>query len=218
METLKYLISYILHINVHLAQIINVYGIWTYLILFVIVFCETGLVITPFLPGDSLLFAAGSLFASTTLNVHYMIIALILAAFCGDNTNYHFGKWLGPKVFKQNAKFLRTDYLNKTEAFYTKHGAKAVIIARFIPIIRTYIPFVAGVGKMPYKKFIGFSFIGACLWVGGVSYLGYFFGNIPIVKQNFSIVILVIIVLSILPMIIEFIRAKMRYNKDKPAN
>ena len=211
---IEHIIDFILHINVHLAEIINAYGIWTYLILFLIIFAETGLVVTPFLPGDSLLFAAGSLFASSELNIHYLIILLLIAAFCGDNTNYWFGRWLGPKVFKTNAKWLNQKYLLSTQRFMDKYGAKAVIIARFIPILRTFTPFVAGIGKMQYPKYIFFSFIGACLWVGGISYIGYLFGNIPLIKNNFSLAILVIIGLSILPMIIELIRAKMRYTSN----
>lgn len=213
METLLHLLHIVLHLNLYLGQWISEYGAWTYGLLFLIIFLETGLVITPFLPGDSLLFAAGTLSATTDLHVHGLVILLILAAFCGDNTNYWLGRLLGPKVFNGHYRWLRKDYLDKTHAFYEKYGVKTLIIARFVPIVRTFAPFVAGVGNMPYFKYISVSFCAAIFWVCLVTYLGYFFGNIPAVSQNFSIVIAVIIVISILPMLIEFTRAKLNSKK-----
>jgi membrane-associated protein len=207
-ELLKNLLDIILHIDIHLQQWVTDYQTWTYLILFVIIFMETGFVVTPFLPGDSLLFAAGTVAAMTgePLSVLVIIPLLIGAAFLGDNTNYFFGKFLGKTVYERNYRFIKREYLDKTHAFYAKHGGKTIIIARFIPIIRTFAPFVAGVGAMTYFRFISFSIFGAIFWVSSFSIAGYFFGNIPLVKQNFTIAILGIIFLSVLPMIIAFVK------------
>lgn len=178
------------------------------MILFLIIFAETGLVFTPFLPGDSLLFAAGALSASTVLNVNLIFLILFLAALTGDNVNYFVGRFLGEKLFKQNSRFLKKEYLDKTHLFYEKYGGKTIIIARFVPIVRTFTPFVAGLGKMSYPKYIAYCITGALLWVGTFVYAGYFFGNIPFIKNNFSIVVLTIIFISLMPGIIEFIRHK----------
>jgi membrane-associated protein len=208
MELIKYWLDLLLHLNVHLAQWINAYGIWTYGLLFLIIFCETGLVITPFLPGDSLLFAAGSLIASSELNIHLLVIILIIAALCGDNVNYWLGRWIGPKIFTSNARWFKRQYLDMTHAFYERHGSQAIIIARFLPIVRTYVPFVAGIGKMQYGKFLGFSALGAILWVGILLYASYWFGRIPVVQQHFSYIAVAIIIVSILPTAIAVLKHK----------
>ncbi len=218
LELLKNLLDIILHIDIHLFKWVDEYHTWTYLILFLIIFMETGLVVTPFLPGDSLLFAAGMVAAGNLpatvnagtmaaatghpLNILVLILLLICAAFSGDNTNYFIGRLLGKTVYEKNYRLIRREYLDKTHAFYEKHGGKTLIIARFMPIIRTFAPFVAGVGTMRYFRFISFSFVGNVLWVVSFSLAGYFFGNIPVVKHNFTIVILSIIFVSLLPMII----------------
>jgi membrane-associated protein len=208
LELLKNFLDIILHIDVHLQIWVTEYRTWTYLILFAIIFMETGLVVTPFLPGDSLLFAAGMVAAldGHPLSIVILIPLLILAAFTGDNTNYFFGKILGQKVYEKNYRLIRREYLDKTHAFYEKHGGKTLIIARFMPIIRTFAPFVAGVGTMSYFRFISFSIVGNVIWVVSFSLAGFFFGNIPLVKNNFTIVILGIIFISLLPMIIAFIK------------
>jgi len=218
LELLKNFLDIILHIDIHLFKWVDEYHTWTYLILFLIIFMETGLVVTPFLPGDSLLFAAGMVAAGNLpatvnagtmaaatghpLNILVLILLLICAAFSGDNTNYFIGRLLGKTVYEKNYRLIRREYLDKTHAFYEKHGGKTLIIARFMPIIRTFAPFVAGVGTMRYFRFISFSFVGNVLWVVSFSLAGYFFGNIPVVKHNFTIVILSIIFVSLLPMII----------------
>ena len=208
LELLKNLLDIILHIDVHLQLWVTEYRTWTYLILFFIIFMETGLVVTPFLPGDSLLFAAGMVAALNghPLSIIFLIPLLILAAFTGDNTNYFFGRLLGQKVYERNYRLIRREYLDKTHAFYEKHGGKTLIIARFMPIIRTFAPFVAGVGTMRYFRFISFSIVGNVLWVVSFSLAGFFFGNIPLVKNNFTIVILGIILISLMPMIIAVVR------------
>ncbi len=208
LELLKNFIDIILHIDIHLQIWVTDYRTWTYLILFAIIFMETGLVVTPFLPGDSLLFAAGMVAALNghPLNIIILIPLLILAAFTGDNTNYFIGKMLGQTVYEKNYRLIRREYLDKTHAFYEKHGGKTLIIARFMPIIRTFAPFVAGVGTMTYFRFISFSIVGNILWVVSFSLAGFFFGNIPLVKNNFTIVIFGIIILSLLPMLIAFVR------------
>jgi membrane-associated protein len=212
LELLKNLLDIILHIDIHLQNWVTEYRTWTYLILFIIIFMETGLVVTPFLPGDSLLFAAGMVAALNghPLSIIILIPLLILAAFSGDNTNYFFGRFLGQTVYERNYRLIRREYLDKTHAFYEKHGGKTLIIARFMPIIRTFAPFVAGVGTMRYFRFISFSIVGNVLWVISFSLAGFFFGNIPLVKNNFTAVILGIIVLSLMPMIIAFIRKSMQ--------
>ena len=203
-DLLKNFLDIILHIDIHLQKWVTEYHNLTYLFLFIIIFMETGLVVTPFLPGDSLLFAAGMVAAldGHPLSIIILIPLLICAAFGGDNTNYSIGKLLGQKVYEKNYRLIRREYLDKTHAFYEKHGGKTLIIARFMPIIRTFAPFVAGVGTMSYLRFISFSIVGNVLWVVSFSLAGYFFGNIPLVKNNFTIVIFVIIFISVLPMII----------------
>jgi len=214
-ELLKSFIDIILHIDVHLQQWVTDYRSLTYLFLFVIIFMETGLVVTPFLPGDSLLFSAGMVAAlsGNPLNIAILIPLLICAAFGGDNTNYFVGRLLGKTVYEKNYRLIRREYLDKTHAFYEKHGGKTLIIARFMPIIRTFAPFVAGVGTMRYFRFISFSVVGNILWVVSFSLAGYFFGNIPLVKKNFTLVVLCIIFISLLPMIIA-VGKKMLAKKD----
>lgn len=201
------IIDFILHLDKYLSLLIQNFGIGTYLILFLIVFAETGLVVTPFLPGDSLLFAAGTFASLGTLNVWWLFFSLSAAAILGDSLNYAIGKYMGPKVFKEEkARFLKKEYLDRTHKFYEKYGSKTIVLARFVPIVRTFAPFVAGIGSMSYLKFAFYNVFGGILWVGLLVFGGYFFGNLPIVKQNFSIAIMVIIILSILPMLIEFLK------------
>ncbi len=217
LDLLKYLLDFILHIDKHLLQIVGDYQTWTYLILFAIIFMETGFVVTPFLPGDSLLFAAGTIAAMTgnPLSVWVIIPLLITAAFLGDNTNYFIGKFLGHKVYENNYKLIKREYLDQTQKFYEKHGRITIIIARFLPIIRTFAPFVAGVGTMLYIRFVSFSIIGNILWVTLFSLAGYFFGNIPLIKNNFTIAILGIIFVSILPMIFAGVKRYLENRKYK---
>lgn len=201
------IIDFILHIDQHLQVLANDYGLWIYAILFLIIFCETGLVVTPLLPGDSLLFAAGGLAAIGEMNVHLMVLLLVIAAILGDAVNFHIGKYFGHRLFANpNSKIFRRVYLEKTHVFYQKHGGKTIILARFVPIVRTFAPFVAGMSKMHYVHFYRFNVIGALLWVPIFSYLGYFFANIPVVKNNLSLVLVAIIILSLLPALIEIIR------------
>ncbi|SEJ64516.1 membrane-associated protein [Dyadobacter koreensis] len=212
MEFLTQFIDFFLHLDKHLFDIVQEYGTLTYVILFLIVFTETGLVIMPLLPGDSLLFAAGAIAANegTGLNVFLIIVILIIAALLGDNVNYFMGKKFGGEIKKrERILFLKREYLEKTEAFYEKHGGSTVIMARFIPIVRTVAPFVAGAGSMNYSKYIGYCVLGAVLWVPSLTLLGYFFGNMEIVKKNFELVIFGIIGFSILPMIYQFLKSKM---------
>lgn len=206
MEFLQYLFDIFLHLDKHLNDIINQYGTLTYAILFLVIFAETGFVFTPFLPGDSLLFAAGTFAASGSFNVHILFLLLASAAFIGDNVNYWVGRKLGSKLFERNNRFLKKKYLDKTHKFYEKNGGKTIILARFFPIIRTFSPFVAGLGSMWYSKFVLNDITGAIIWVSVFVYAGFFFGNIPVIKNNFSIVIVAIILISSLPAIIEFIR------------
>ncbi|MBI5073161.1 DedA family protein [Candidatus Woesearchaeota archaeon] len=197
----------ILHLDVKLQWVIQTYDVWTYAILFVVIFCETGLVITPFLPGDSLLFAAGAFAATGSLQIFWLFIIIAAAAILGNLLNYQIGSYLGPKVFKmENSKLFNKEYLHKTEAFYEKHGAKAIILSRFMPILRTFAPFVAGIGKMNYGKFFLYNFIGAISWAVLFLSGGYFFGNLEIVKNNFTAVIMLIIVISLIPAVKEFIQ------------
>lgn len=203
------LIDFILHIDQHLTALSAEYGVWIYAILFFIIFCETGLVVTPFLPGDSLLFAAGGIAALGQMNIHLMVLLLFIAAVIGDIVNFTIGKYFGAKLFANpDSKIFRRSYLDKTHSFYEKHGGKTIIIARFVPIVRTFAPFVAGMGNMHYGRFLRYNIIGAVVWVCLFSYAGYFFANIPIVKNNLSLVLAAIIIISILPAIIEIIRAK----------
>ena len=200
MDLLKQLIDVFLHLDKHLADVVRDYGAWTNTLLFVIVFCETGLVVTPFLPGDSLLFTAGALAALGDLNVWILVVLLSIAAILGDTVNYWIGKRIGPRAFSGTVKFLKKEHLEKTEAFYEKHGKKTIILARFVPIVRTFAPFVAGVGSMTYGTFLAYNVLGGVLWVGACVFSGFFFGNIPVVKKNFSIVILAIIGISMIPL------------------
>jgi membrane-associated protein len=210
MELLKTLLDIFLHIDKHLSELIQNYGLWTYLIMFTIIFLETGLVVTPFLPGDSLLFAAGTFAALGTLDMMWLIVILSIAAIAGDTVNYWIGAYVGPKVFhKEKVRFLNKEYLDRTHQFYEKYGGKTIIIARFVPIIRTFAPFVAGIGSMTYWRFISYNVIGGVAWIVLCALAGYFFGNLPIVKENFSLVILAIIIISILPGIIEYLRQRM---------
>lgn len=209
-----YLIDIFLHLDKYLGSIINNYGTETYILLFVIIFLETGLVVTPFLPGDSLIFAAAAFAASGALNMYILVGILMLAAILGDTSNYEIGRVLGNRIVK-SGKFIKKKHLDKTHKFYEKYGGKTIIFARFIPIVRTLAPFVAGIGKMNYSKFISFNAIGGVIWVLGVSALGYFFGNIPVVKKNFEIVIIAIILISVLPVIIEVLKSKMKKSKEE---
>ena len=213
MDLLPRIIDLFLHLDTHLGQLISQYGTWTHLILFLIVFCETGLVVTPFLPGDSLLFAAGTFAALGALDLWLVVLLLIIAAIAGDTVNYWIGAYIGPRAFRGDIRFLRKEYLDRTHAFYEKHGGKTIILARFVPIIRTFAPFVAGVGAMSYPKFIVYNVAGAVLWVGLFVVGGYFFGNIPVVRENFTLVILAIIAISVLPIAVEALRAR----RSRPA-
>lgn len=209
MDLLTHLFDFILHIDKHLAEIMSQYGALTYFILFLIVFCETGLVVTPFLPGDSLLFAAGALAPIGGLNVYLMGVLLFIAAVLGDSVNYAVGNYLGPKVFdKPDSKIFKKKYLEQTQGFYDRYGAKTIVIARFVPIVRTFAPFLAGVGTMNYSRFLAYNVFGALLWVGLFVTAGYVFGEIPAVKKNFSLVIIAIIILSILPAVYEILKAR----------
>ena len=210
MDLLPRIIDLFLHLDQHLGQLISQYGTWTHLILFLIIFCETGLVVTPFLPGDSLLFAAGTFAALGALDLWVLVVLLIIAAIIGDTVNYWIGAYIGPRAFRGDIRFLRKEYLDRTHAFYEKHGGKTIILARFVPIIRTFAPFVAGVGAMSYPKFLTYNVVGAVLWVGLFVLGGYFFGNISVVRENFTLVILAIIAISVLPIVIEALRARRR--------
>lgn len=199
----------ILHLDVYLDLLVNNYGQWIYAILFLVIFCETGLVVMPFLPGDSLLFIAGAVAAGGGMDPVLLGGLLMLAAILGDSTNYVIGRTAGEKLFSNpNSKIFRRDYLQKTHDFYDKHGGKTVTLARFLPIIRTFAPFVAGVAKMPYPRFFGFSVLGTILWVGGLVTLGYFFGNVPFIKKNLSLLVVAIILLSLVPMILGVVRSR----------
>ena len=203
------LIDFVLHIDQHLIELTQTYGLWIYAILFLIVFCETGLVVTPFLPGDSLLFAAGAVAALGGMNVHIAAGLLLAAAVIGDAVNFAIGKYFGEKLFaKPDSRVFKREYLDKTHAFYEKYGGKTIILARFVPIVRTFAPFVAGMGNMHYGRFIRYNIIGALMWVGLLTYAGYFFGELPVVKNNFGLVAIGIIVVSVLPMAVEIAKAK----------
>jgi membrane-associated protein len=207
MDWLRYAIDLVLHLDRHLHLIVQEYGVWTYLILFLIVFCETGLVVTPFLPGDSLLFAVGTFAAAGALDVWLVSFLLAAAAILGDAVNYAIGAAIGPRVFRQeDVRFLNRKHLERTHAFYERHGPLTIVIARFVPIVRTFAPFVAGVGRMTYPRFAFYNVAGALLWIVLLVGAGYLFGNIPVVRRNFSLVILAIVILSILPGAIEIVR------------
>lgn len=213
MDLLLGLVDFVLHIDRHLARIVQDYGFYTHLILFAIVFLETGIVVTPFLPGDSLLFVAGTLAALGGMDVYLLIALLITAAILGDTVNYWIGKWAGPEIFrKDTGRLLNKNHLKKAHEFYERHGGKAIVLARFVPIVRTFAPFVAGIGLMNYAHFLFFNVIGGVMWVLMFVLGGYFFGNLPVVKERFHLVVIMIIVISVLPMVYEYVKAK--YGKD----
>ncbi|AVY94513.1 DedA family protein [Microvirgula curvata] len=209
MEFISFIIDFILHIDVHLTELVAAYGPWIYLILFLIVFCETGLVVMPFLPGDSLLFVAGAIAALGGMDVHLLVITLIAAAVIGDTVNYQIGKYFGHRLFSNpDSRVFRRAYLEKTHDFYARHGGKTIILARFVPIVRTFAPFVAGIGGMGYRKFLSFNLVGAVLWVAGICYAGYLFGNLPVIRSNLSLLIVAIVFVSFLPGLIELWRVR----------
>jgi len=214
MEIIGFLIDFVLHMDEHLAQIISDYGTWTYAILFLIIFMETGIVVTPFLPGDSLLFAAGTFAALGSLNPLVLFALLGFAAIIGDTINYWIGNYIGDRAFSGTIRWLKKEHLDRTHEFYEKHGGKTIILARFIPIIRTFAPFVAGVGSMTYRHFIAYNIIGGTLWVAIFTFLGYYFGNLPFVRNNFELVIFAIIFISLLPPVFEYFNAR-RENSNK---
>jgi membrane-associated protein len=207
MEILAQLWDLVVHLDKHLAVLLAQYGTWIYALLFIIVFCETGLVVTPFLPGDSLLFVSGALWAAAGMEAHWLAVTLVSAALLGDNVNYWVGRYFGPRVFRwENSRVFNKKALDYTREFYKRHGGKTIIIARFVPLVRTFAPFVAGIGHMPYPRYIAFSIFGALLWVLSLVYLGYFFGNLPIVKQNLTVVIFLIIGISLMPIALQWLR------------
>ena len=206
MAFVKQLIDLFLHLDQYLDTVIRQYGVWTYGILFAVIFVETGLVIMPFLPGDSLLFAAGTFAALGSLNIWYVVGLLMIAAVLGDTVNYSIGQYLGDRAY--NIKWIKKEYLDKTHAFFEKHGGKAIFLARFVPIVRTFAPFVAGIGKMSYSYFITYNFVGGIVWVALFTFAGYFFGTIPFVRDNFELVIIAIIFISILPMVYEWWKSR----------
>ena len=209
MDYIAHFVDLFLHLDKHLGELVKEYGTWTYLVLFVIVFCETGLVVTPILPGDSLLFAAGAIAALGSLNPHLLVVLLTIAAVLGDAVNYQIGRYIGPAVFKkEDSRFFKRAHLEKTHAFYERYGGKTIIIARFVPIVRTFAPFIAGVGQMSYKQFALYNVIGAVLWVVIGVYAGYLFGQMEIVKENFSLIIIAIVFISLLPAAFEYWRAR----------
>lgn len=215
MSTFSYLIDMFLHLDKHLGAVINNYGFETYLILFAIIFLETGLVVTPFLPGDSLIFAAATFAAMGMLDIYALVGILMVAAILGDTANYEIGRYFGDKIIKLGGgRLIKQEHLDKTNSFYEKYGGKTIIIARFVPIVRTLAPFVAGIGKMTYRNFITFNAMGGALWVISVSAFGYFFGTIPIIKDNFSIAVIVIVLISITPAIIEILRSKLKKTNE----
>jgi len=200
--------DWIVHLDAHLADFVRLHGAWVYALLFLIVFCETGLVVTPFLPGDSLLFVAGAIAAVGDMNIVAVVATLTSAALCGDNVNYWVGRFVGPRVFTLQSRWLNARHLQRAHDFYERHGGKTIILARFVPIVRTYAPFVAGIGAMPYLRYLAFCVAGAVVWVGSLCSVGYFFGNIPMVKNNLTAVILLIVFLSISPGIIAWLKSR----------
>lgn len=215
MEQIKFLIDLFLHLDEHLANIINQYGVWTYAILFAIIFMETGFVVTPFLPGDSLLFAAGTLAPLSDLNIWLIIVLLIIAAIAGDTVNYWIGHYMGDRAY--NVKWIKKEYLDRTHAFFQKHGGKTIFLARFVPIVRTFAPFVAGMGKMSYGYFFSYNVFGGIVWVVLFTLLGFFFGNIPFVKKNFELVIIAIILISVVPAVWEAWKARREIKAEQAA-
>ena len=218
MQFLRQALDFLLHLDVHLSAIIRDYGPWTYGLLFLTVFCETGLVILPFLPGDSLIFAAGSFAGLGVLNPWILFGGLVAAAIIGDNLNYWIGRRIGPRAFSGTIRFLRVEHLERTRAFFARHGGRTIILARFVPIIRTFTPFVAGVGQMHYPRFLAYDIGGGILWVGLFTWAGYFFGNIELVRRNFTLVIMVIVGISVLPIVIEALRGKIGSGNRPPEN
>jgi membrane-associated protein len=209
MEMILKFFDMLLHLDKYIDLLIRDYGMWTYLIFFIIVFCETGLVVTPFLPGDSLLFVAGTFAALGSLNLMWLLVILSAAAILGDTINYWIGNYIGPKVFQmQNSRVFRKEYLDRTHQFYEKYGPITIVIGRFIPIIRTFAPFLAGVGRMTYGKFLTYNVVGGILWIASFTLGGYFFGNLPFVRKNFTFVIVAIIVISVMPTVIEYVRQR----------
>ena len=200
--------DYFLHVDRHLLEFATAYGIWIYALLFLIIFLETGVVVTPFLPGDSLLFAVGALAAAGVIDIVGILTLLTAAAIIGDNTNYFIGRAVGPRVFTEHSRWLKREHLLRTQRFYERHGGKAVVLARFVPIVRTFAPFVAGVGRMHYPRFLAFDVGGGILWVWGFGLLGFFFGNTPIIKENFGLAIIGVILISLLPIVFEYWRAR----------
>ena len=215
MEVIQQLIDLFLHLDKHLNEIITDYGTWTYLILFLIIFCETAFVVTPFLPGDSLLFAAGTFAALGALDPIWICLLLTIAAIAGDAVNYSIGNYIGPRAFTSNSRFLKKEHLQRTHEFYERYGGKTIVLARFIPIVRTFAPFVAGIGQMTYRKFATYNVAGGALWVVSFTFAGYYFGNLPVVRENYSLVIVAIVIISTLPGIVEFVRAKLRNRRQK---
>ncbi len=207
MELLTGFLDIVLNLDRHLQWLVTNYGTWIYAILFLIIFCETGLVVTPFLPGDSLLFVAGTLSAAGNMYVHGLFATLAAASFLGDNTNYWIGRYIGPRLFSRaNSRLFNPQHLARTQRFYDKYGANTIFFARFMPIVRTFAPFVAGIGRMNYGKFLFFSFSGSIAWVGSLTYAGYYFGNVPVVKENLTLVIVIIVLVSVMPGIVEYLR------------
>ena len=215
MEFLNQALDFVIRLDTHLFDIVAQYGTWTYAILFIVIFCETGFVVTPFLPGDSLLFAAGALAALGAIDLYLLIILLTIAAILGDTVNYWIGHYVGPKVFHEDRRFLNREYLNRTHRFYEKHGGKTIVIARFLPIIRTFAPFVAGIGSMTYSRFILYNIAGGVGWVVVFLVGGFYFGNIPVVKNNFSIVILAMVIIPGIPAVVEFLRHYLQKRKKR---
>jgi membrane-associated protein len=210
-EFLATFLDVVLHLDRYLQGLVANYGPWIYGILFLVIFCETGLVLTPFLPGDSLLFVAGTVAAAGDMYVHGLFAALAAASFLGDNTNYWIGRFIGPRVFRREKSLLfNPEHLIRTQHFYDRYGAKTVFLARFVPIVRTFAPFVAGIGRMRYPRFVFYSFSGSIVWVGSLTYAGFYFGNVPLVKQNLSVVIAIIILISISPGVVEYLRHRAR--------
>jgi membrane-associated protein len=211
MDLLMQFVDLLLHLDKHLAALLAQYGTWVYAILFLIIFCETGLVVAPFLPGDSLLFVAGALWAASDMNAHALVVVLVAAAVIGDSVNYAIGNFLGPRVFHwEDSRWFNRKALDRTHAFYEKHGGKTIIIARFLPFIRTFAPFVAGIGSMNYARFLAYNVGGALLWVVSLVYAGVFFGNLPFIRNNLTLVILAIIGLSLVPLVVAYVRERLR--------
>ena len=209
MELLAWFWDLVVHLDVHLAAFVREHGAWVYGLLFAIVFCETGLVVTPFLPGDSLLFVAGAVAAAGDMSIALLMATLVAAALCGDNVNYFVGRWIGPRVFHfEKSRWFNPAHLARAHAFYEKHGGKTIILARFVPIVRTYVPFVAGVGAMPYSRYIGYCIVGALIWVVSLTLAGYWFGNLPVVRNNLTVVIVAIVLISVSPGVIAWLRAR----------